>query len=159
MLRFIYVANTASDKHTAISIHPMLRFISIFHCVRQFIRIFQYIPCYGLSTSAFKQVQAGASFQYIPCYGLSTSFVSQKIFLVRFQYIPCYGLSDSCTGSGAVSGISIHPMLRFIRHFTMYPLILNQISIHPMLRFIRFRCSVACWDHCISIHPMLRFIR
>ena len=79
---------------------------------------FQYIPCYGLSTSRWKNGTIPNGFQYIPCYGLSLirKWLSRKrayfntshvtVYPIKkgvaslqevFQYIPCYGLSHRNT--------------------------------------------------------------
>ena len=58
----------------------------------------------------------------------------------------------------ADSGISIHPMLRFIGTSAGASALTNFISIHPMLRFIHPQTLEFVCSSIISIHPMLRFI-
>ena len=55
--------------------------------------LFQYIPCYGLSTSDIIENDNNNTFQYIPCYGLSSKICNVHVRYTKFQYIPCYGLS------------------------------------------------------------------
>ena len=83
---------TARQNCTYISIHPMLRFITI-------------TPVLFLKSPIF---------QYIPCYGLSNTIMELKDLVYAFQYIPCYGLSKLPGQVNLLVCISIHPMLRFI---------------------------------------------
>ena len=93
MLRFISLRFLHFSKYTSISIHPMLRFIINVHRKRIVYALFQYIPCYGLSP-------------FLVCHATNKT---------KFQYIPCYGLSpDGKLQKGVLLTISIHPMLRFI---------------------------------------------
>ena len=118
-----------------ISIHPMLRFIKANGFSEKQNNPFQYIPCYGLSTSR-------NGLHWIQCY-FNTSHVT--VYL------------NNVSGHILQNLISIHPMLRFIAkvsedinidvhfntsHVTVYRNIdrtameWSNISIHPMLRFI-----------------------
>ena len=100
-----------------ISIHPMLRFI-------------QY---------AVLRLQPLESFQYIPCYGLSTSTVTESSGSTYFNtsHVTVYhSIGNRATWSNI---ISIHPMLRFIFTIQFSCIRSNKISIHPMLRFIARR--------------------
>ena len=93
MLRFISLRFLHFSKYTSISIHPMLQFIINVHRKRIVYALFQYIPCYGLSP-------------FLVCHATNKT---------KFQYIPCYGLSpDGKLQKGVLLTISIHPMLRFI---------------------------------------------
>ena len=56
-------------------------------------------------------------FQYIPCYGLSSKICNVHVRYTKFQYIPCYGLSSRTITNNRAINISIHPMLRFIKLF------------------------------------------
>ena len=75
-----------------------------------------------------------------------------------FQYIPCYGLSRHKHNWFKMVGISIHPMLRFIKYIKRKKNFVECISIHPMLRFIHTPYLSHGHVLYISIHPMLRFI-
>ena len=55
--------------------------------------LFQYISCYGLSSSRKTNCDSFLKFQYISCYGLSLVQASVNLYLQLFQYISCYGLS------------------------------------------------------------------
>ena len=114
MLRFIQREMWVHTTICLISIHPMLRFIMEDRYLFKAKRLFQYIPCYGLSRTTTNHSRLDnyfntshvtvyrllrkfllflSKFQYIPCYGLSiqVKFCHCQFFV--FQYIPCYGLS------------------------------------------------------------------
>ena len=128
-------------------------------------KLFQYIPCYGLSTrgagrtyrfrisihpmlrfivSPWIKHTDVPEFQYIPCYGLSRIGSSLIVVITVFQYIPCYGLS--------FMDIKDFTVILEFQYIPCYGLSLTKkniaksvrISIHPMLRFIVRRPERKC---------------
>ena len=111
----VYLRRTMDRQYSScISIHLMLRFIRYTGFPFPSLRIFQYISCYGLSSSRKTNCDSFLKFQYISCYGLSRhnqswfKMVGISIHLMLrfisipngnnkigkvFQYISCYGLS------------------------------------------------------------------
>ena len=171
---------TNAEKHTHISIHPMLRFITVRNNNPYRLDKFQYIPCYGLSKWDWFVTLTFSEFQYIPCYGLSHHNCYFSCHSSKFQYIPCYGLSYTlqdlwvdnllfqyipCYGLSLQIPPTPHPQTYFnTSHVTVYRVFNKRnrvgviISIHPMLRFISENQDGNGKGHRISIHPMLRFI-
>ena len=69
MLRFNVWFTSLSKSLLGISIHPMLRFNFLRDFDKFFLKLFQYILCYG-STYLINNNFVGAhKFQYILCYG------------------------------------------------------------------------------------------
>ena len=114
MLRFIITIMRHFNQSAKISIHLMLRFIIFLEPQPEGMPLFQYISCYGLSSSRKTNCDSFLKFQYISCYGLSRhnqswfKMVGISIHLMLrfisipngnnkigkvFQYISCYGLS------------------------------------------------------------------
>ena len=83
----------SSQGRISISIHLMLRFILSRTSVAGNVSSFQYISCYGLSSTTDLSSSGSREFQYISCYGLSLTLSTFPVQPHLFQYISCYGLS------------------------------------------------------------------
>ena len=105
---------TTTRQCIRISIHPMLRFITPEEKLINIIRIFQYIPCYGLSNIPEISIELQWKFQYIPCYGLSMLRPRLSLPFDHFNtsHVTVYHLYEIAVIFA--TSISIHPMLRFI---------------------------------------------
>ena len=118
--------------------------------------LFQYISCYSLSASTFKNRSEYWRFNtsHVTLYPAHPSTFT---VIFAFQYISCYSLSESCCRCFCSYHVSIHLMLLFINitqerwihmagfntsHVTLYHLIKGirlttpRVSIHLMLLFI-----------------------
>ena len=96
MLRFIFRWRS-QRPNKYISIHPMLRFITLTPGSNAITCKFQYIQCYGSSLycgwHVFLLSIRLRIFQYIQCYGSSDEQIGELIGHSGFQYIQCYGSS------------------------------------------------------------------
>ena len=136
MLRFIRKPVSMFIESVGISIHLMLRFITLSTRKSSTIPTFQYISCYGLSVQVLQIALKPKDF--------NTSHVT--VYPYPDQYnVRC-------------QDISIHLMLRFILFHSFWKFFLNIISIHLMLRFIQNQSEALPYNLLISIHLMLRFI-
>ena len=136
MLLFILLNRSDVKGNLSVSIHPMLLFIK----------------------ETNKNEVYGWLFQYIPCYSLSTVQWNMQLVLLRFNtsHVTLYLCRDSrwkCK-----NWVSIHPMLLFIYSHCSWHAHEHGVSIHPMLLFISgLECSSDRY-YFVSIHPMLLFI-
>ncbi len=92
----------------SISIHLMLRFISLVCASEIPLSRFQYISCYGSSVVDVVVVDVVVVFQYISCYGSSFN----KWYYIQIFYI------------------SIHLMLRFIA------IVSKRVPVFPVFQYI-----------------------
>ena len=158
MLRFILHPNRNDQCRISISIHPMLRFILQSRSSLQPCDWFQYIPCYGLSstTNLIHLALPNFNTSHVTVYRYASDWYHPT--LPTFQYIPCYGLSFFSVFSRRwywyfnTSHVTVYQGERR-RNPAGY-----RISIHPMLRFIFLYPNFFVSNMNISIHPMLRFI-
>ena len=83
--------------------------------------LFQYISCYSLSASTFKNRSEYWRFNtsHVTLYPAHPSTFT---VIFAFQYISCYSLSESCCRCFCSYHVSIHLMLLFILYFfILYP--------------------------------------
>ena len=114
MLLFIGRLRPHSPVGATVSIHPMLLFIEFGKMKMKKLDMFQYIPCYSLSSQKKQKSRNQISF--------NTSHVT------LYHYPLASGTSFLF--------VSIHPMLLFISAFWSQFWWLYSVSIHPMLLFI-----------------------
>ena len=135
----------------------MLLFIGETALEKELSMKFQYIPCYSLSSTRFKQVYF-VTVSIHPMLLFIDICKNNYVFVYEFQYIPCYSLSITKLAR------RMEEICFNTSHVTLYLLFSdcylagNHVSIHPMLLFIRW--THGCWwlSHYVSIHPMLLFI-
>ena len=136
MLLFIYLSHITDHACISISIHPMLLFIRCqLSWLSQF-HLFQYIPCYCLSTTTAINDFKNFIFQYIPCYCLSRQYP-------LLLYTHLYFNTSHVTVYLTLTWSKDKPKDNFnTSHVTVYRKESNRmaskigISIHPMLLFI-----------------------
>ena len=151
---------TTTAKATATRFQYILCFgsSSSRRAISSLLRMFQYILCFGSRVLSIVGCLFAVSFQYILCFGSSPTKKFFKSSLYKFQYILCFGSSRGSTwlpNSGFT--VSIHPMFRFKRVLIIVWARIIQVSIHPMFRFKRRIVATNNLYTIVSIHPMFRF--
>ena len=119
--------------------------------------LFQYISCYSLSASTFKNRSEYWRFNtsHVTLYPAHPSTFT---VIFAFQYISCYSLSESCCRCFCSYHVSIHLMLLFIESPPCNNIWFYRVSIHLMLLFIRSWKIMIRGRNGVSIHLMLLFI-
>ena len=156
----------------------MLRFNFLRDFDKFFLKLFQYILCYG-STYLINNNFVGAhKFQYILCYGSTKILIGMIVQILYFNTSYVTVQLNSTSENGSPCAISIHPMLRFNVVLSMFFICMvyfntsyvtvqpsNQLSFLPKTKNFNtsyvtvqlYQKNYPKLQQLISIHPMLRF--